>query len=138
MLARERRNTMMETQQDTDFYTRLKALTRGETQHQVARRLRISTAKYQRIAQRHQSPDAGFVERLVQAYGVDRAEWLALLPEPEPEPEIPAEVILQHRKGTREVICRQLAAACDQTRRGASGSEIRSAIQGALAWVDTL
>jgi transcriptional regulator with XRE-family HTH domain len=74
------------------FARRFKELTAGETQQQVARRLGYTTGRIGQV-QRGEKPSREFVERLVEAYALDRGEWLDLAglnrhgPEPENERE---------------------------------------------------
>jgi transcriptional regulator with XRE-family HTH domain len=57
------------------FARKLKELTAGETQTDIGRRLGFAGSYISQI-QRGQRPSRNFVERLVEAYGVDREEWL--------------------------------------------------------------
>src|SRR6478609_8446238 len=59
------------------FARRLKELTAGEPQGDVAVRLRYTQSRVSQVM-RGERPSREFVERLCEAYALDRGEWLAL------------------------------------------------------------
>jgi hypothetical protein len=60
-----------------DFSRRFKELTAGESYGEIGRKLDYTAPRIGQVA-RGERPSREFVERLVEAYGLDREEWLAL------------------------------------------------------------
>lgn len=60
-----------------EFARRLKELVAGEHQIDVARKLNYTSARVSQMM-RGERPSREFVERLIEAYGLNREEWLAL------------------------------------------------------------
>jgi transcriptional regulator with XRE-family HTH domain len=91
-----------------EFGRRFRALMGEETQEEVARRLGCSQPTVSRMA-RDVPPGPRLLERLVEKYGLDRAEWEALAgyAPPESEEERLARVALQ----AAEAVLRQAALA---------------------------
>jgi transcriptional regulator with XRE-family HTH domain len=111
-------NTRPMSEPSLAFARRFKELTAGQLQADVARRLGF-TASYVSAIQRGQRPSREFVERVVEAYGVDREEWLRL-GQIRPQAEVQEDERLDiARRAAEEVYRRREAPPLDRIRETA-------------------